>query len=75
MLLITVIFFLFALPITFKHLPAILANWRDPVCWRLANVMPISEKGQKQDPGNVRPVNLTSVPEKVMEKSTWSAIM
>ncbi|GAB0209287.1 receptor-type tyrosine-protein phosphatase zeta [Grus japonensis] len=27
-----------------------------PVDWRLANVMPIYKKGQKEDPGNYRPV-------------------
>ena len=33
-----------------------------PVDWRLANVMPIYKKGQKEDPGNYRTVSLTSVP-------------
>ncbi|KAK4821235.1 hypothetical protein QYF61_016534 [Mycteria americana] len=32
-----------------------------PVDWRLANVMPIYKKGQKEDPGNYRPVSLTLV--------------
>ncbi|KAK4829280.1 hypothetical protein QYF61_002672 [Mycteria americana] len=32
-----------------------------PVDWRLANVMPIYKKGWKGDPGNYRPVSLTSV--------------
>ncbi|PKU43589.1 rna-directed dna polymerase from mobile element jockey-like [Limosa lapponica baueri] len=46
-----------------------------PADWRLANVMPIHKKGQKDDPGNYRPVSLTSVPGKVMEQIILSAIM
>ncbi|XP_072728592.1 cilia- and flagella-associated protein 20 isoform X1 [Ciconia boyciana] len=34
-----------------------------PADWRLANVMPIYRKGWEEDPGNYRPVSLTSVPE------------
>ncbi|KAK4823010.1 hypothetical protein QYF61_024812 [Mycteria americana] len=31
-----------------------------PVDWRLANVRPICKKGRKEDPGNYRPISLTS---------------
>ncbi|PKU48703.1 rna-directed dna polymerase from mobile element jockey-like [Limosa lapponica baueri] len=46
-----------------------------PADWRLANVTPIHKKGRKDDPGNYRPVSLTSLPGKVMEQIILSAIM
>ncbi|KAK4812863.1 hypothetical protein QYF61_024160 [Mycteria americana] len=46
-----------------------------PADWRLANVMPIYKKGQKEDLGNYRPVSLTLVLGKLMEQIILSAIM
>ncbi|GAB0205040.1 mitochondrial enolase superfamily member 1 [Grus japonensis] len=46
-----------------------------PVDWRVADVMPIYKKGQKENLGNYRPVSLTLVPGKIMEWFILSAIM
>ncbi|GAB0209598.1 mitochondrial enolase superfamily member 1 [Grus japonensis] len=46
-------------------------SWRTgevPEDWRKANVTLVFKKGKKEDPGNYRPVNLTSIPGKVMEQ-------
>ncbi|GAB0178098.1 mitochondrial enolase superfamily member 1 [Grus japonensis] len=46
-------------------------SWRTgevPEDWRKASVTPVFKKGKKDDPGNYRPVSLTSIPGKVMEQ-------
>ncbi|GAB0183938.1 mitochondrial enolase superfamily member 1 [Grus japonensis] len=45
-----------------------------PVDWRLANVAPIYKKGPKEDLGNYRPVSLTSVPGKILERFILSVL-
>ncbi|GAB0175517.1 mitochondrial enolase superfamily member 1 [Grus japonensis] len=49
-------------------------NREVPVDWKLPNVKPIHKKGQKEDPGNYRPVSLIPVPWKVMEQIISSVI-
>ena len=46
-----------------------------PADWKEANVTPIFKKGQKSSPANYRPVSLTSVPGKVMERIIKTSIM
>ncbi|KAJ7404364.1 rna-directed dna polymerase from mobile element jockey-like [Pitangus sulphuratus] len=41
---------------------------RVPADWKLVNIVLIFKKGKKEDSGNYRPVSLTSVTGKVMEK-------
>ncbi|CAM4628179.1 unnamed protein product [Lepidochelys olivacea] len=53
-------------------------SWRlgeVPDDWKKANVMPIFKKGKKEDPGNYRPVSLTSVPGKIMEQVHKESIL
>ena len=53
-------------------------SWRTgevPEDWREANVTPVFKKGKKEDPGNYRPVSLTSIPGKLMEQLILEAII
>ncbi|CAM4585984.1 unnamed protein product [Lepidochelys kempii] len=46
-----------------------------PDDWKKANVVPIFKKGKEEDPGNYRPVSLTSVPGKIMEHVLKDSIL
>ena len=46
-----------------------------PEDWRRANVTPIYKKGAKGDPGNYRPVSLTSIPCRIMESCIRDCIV
>jgi len=44
-----------------------MATGRLPSDWRLTNITPIFKSGKKNEPSNYRPINLCSIPCKIME--------
>ena len=48
---------------------------RTPASWRLAQVVPIYKKGDPLDPGNHRPISLTSVFRKLLERCLFDPLV
>ena len=46
-----------------------------PKDWRVANITPIHKKGSRHQPGNYRPVSLTSLLVKIMERIVASKMI
>lgn len=58
------------------HLFRVCWQWSfTPLSWRVAQVVPIHKKGSKTDPGNFRPISLTSIFRKLFEKCLYPNLL
>ncbi|KAG0926567.1 hypothetical protein G6F28_012981 [Rhizopus arrhizus] len=58
------------------HLFRVCWQWSyTPLSWRVAQVVPIHKKGSKTDPGNFRPISLTSTFRKLFEKCLYPSLL
>ncbi len=62
-------------PQLLQELQKSIQNGEVPEDWKCANVTPIFKKGSKSDPGNYRPVSLTSVCCKILESIIRDTVM
>ena len=64
----------FAVPLTLIFQESV-SSGKIPGIWKDARVTPLFKKGQKSNPGNYRPVSLTSIVCKCMEKIVRTAVI